>query len=130
MSWLRQITGVSLRQELSNPTIHRLSDCPVKLSELCRQYRLRYYGHLCRMKPGRLPQVCLTQPAPVFRRQGRPTRDWLTTSETDAATRGLTLADLQRLSSDPADYRRRVIYAPRIDGQATSLGAAARPRRH
>ena len=36
MGWIRQIVGVSLRQEIPNPKIRRRAQCLVTLSATCR----------------------------------------------------------------------------------------------
>jgi hypothetical protein len=127
MAWLRQYTHVSRRQGYQNHEVRQLAHCPVKLSEMCRQYRLRYYGHLCRLQPGRLPHTALTKEAPGLRRQGRPLSAWMDLLVADAATRGLSTTDLQALAEDVVTYRKQVVYAPRLDGQPTSLGERDRP---
>ena len=123
MRWIRHFSGVTLEQQQRNEDIRERAGCPVPLSELCRQYRLRYYGHLCRMTSDRAPVIAMNRSAPGLRRQGHPHTSWKALVEADAATRGLTLADLEALAPKREEYREKVIHADRLDGILT------RPRR-
>ena len=119
MQWIRRYAHVSLRQEYTNVDVRRRAHCPITMSEACRQSRLRYYGHVCRMDPKRAPRWILHHDVPGKRKQGRPQNSWLRVLELDAATRGLSRLDLHRLAPDRAAYRHHVVYAARLDGQAT-----------
>ena len=124
MAWLRQIAGVSRIQKIRNDTVRQRAQCLVSLSEACRQYRLRYYGHTCRLPSHRAPNIALHRDAPGHRRQGRPSTAWLTLVEADAASRGLNIEDLYNLAAERDEYREKVVYADRLDGKPTRM----RPR--
>ena len=124
MRWLRQLLGVRLTDQIPNTEIRTNTRCPVSISEACRQYRLRYYGHLCRIPFRRTPKLALLQPVPGPRRQGRPPTTWYDLLARDAATRGLTRADLTGLSRDRDKYREDVVHGDRLDG----LPTRTRPR--
>ena len=119
MSWLRQLVHVSRWQELTNDEVRRRAQCPVALSEVARQARLRYYGHLSRLPHERAPNRALLRDTPGHRRQGHPPTTWLQLLTMDAATRGLTLQDLASLAPDRNKYRTAVVYAARMDGRPT-----------
>ena len=119
MKWIRQMLGVHLLEHVPNTDLRARARCPVSLSEVCRQYRLRYYGHLCRVPFRRTPKIALLQRPPGIRRQGRPPVCWYDLIAEDAETRGLTRADLMHLSHDRDQYRDRVVYGDRLDGQPT-----------
>ena len=126
MEWVRQIAGVSMYDELPNAVVRRRARCPVPLSEACRQARLRYYGHLCRLPEGRAPISALHATAGP-RRQGRPTTTWAELVAADARTRGLCCDDLHRLAPDRDLYRGQVAHAPRCDGVPTHPLKRPRP---
>ena len=119
MRWIRRLTGTLLSQQLYNTDIRAKAQCPVPLSEVCRQYRLRYYGHLSRMAPDRAPLIALHGSAPGPRRPGRPPATWLALLAADAQTRGLTLDDLDQLAPNRDNYREKVVKADRTDGIPT-----------
>ena len=104
MECIRRISYVSLLQHHTNTDIRDRAQSPVSLSEACRQHRLRYYGHLCC-----IPKVALWNEAPGARRPGHPCGSWLDMFTSDAATRGLTRADLALLSHDRDQYREEVV---------------------
>ena len=117
MTWVRQIAGVTLYDELTNAEVRRRAHCPVPLSEACRQARLRYFGHLSRLADGRAPKAALQHPPPGQQRPGRPRMQWSQLISVDAQTRSLTCDDLRRLAPDREAYRNRVVYAWSNEGQ-------------
>ena len=119
MECLRRLTHISLLQHLTNQEVRSRAQCPVALSEVCRQYRLRYYGHLCRLPHRRLPKHALWYDAPGQRRPGHPALTWLDLITKDATTRGYTRSDLLALSHDQDRYREEVVYGDRVDGATT-----------
>jgi hypothetical protein len=129
MGWIRRIAGISLRREMTNDAIRRIAHCPVKLSEACRQGRLRYFGHVCRMDPTRAPHWALHHEAPGTSKQGRPHLSWIQLLHQDAASRGLSIPDLRQLAPNQAAYRSRVVYGERTDGLATCPEPYTRPNK-
>ena len=111
MRWLRHLARISLRLELYNEELRRRDRCPTPMSEACRQARLRYYGHLCRLPPASFPHLAAHRSPPGLRRPGRPATTWLDLVDLDAATRGLTREDLRRLAPDREAYRLQVVRA-------------------
>ncbi len=119
MRWLCQLLRVTRYAKLRNNDIRQLARCRVPLSEACRQYRLRYYGHISRQPAGRAPRTALFLEAPGPRNPGHPHTTWLDLIDMDAATRGLTRADLDELALDRDLYRERVTFGDRLDGRPT-----------
>ena len=103
---------VSRKAQHTNTDTRHRAQCLTPFSEACQQARLRYFGHLCRLPLDRDPNIALLRDAPSDRRQARPATSWLDLIHLDAATRGLTRADLHRLAPD-RDVYRRVVYADR-----------------
>ena len=119
MRWIRQLLGVHPLDLVPNTELRARAHCPVSLSEVCRQYRLRYYGHLCRIPFKRTQKVALLQRPAGTRRPGRPPLSWYDLIEADAQTRGFTRADLMQHSRDRERYREEVVYGDRLDGKPT-----------
>ena len=77
MKCLRQIMGITLRDRVPNEDI--LKSCRVQsISVLLRKSRMRWLGHIGRMKDVRLPKMVLfSKLANGIRCQGRTRRSWL-----------------------------------------------------
>ena len=75
MSFLRRVAGVSLRDRVRSSVIReRLGVEPLLLC--VERSQLRWFGHLVRMPPGRLPREVF-QACPAGRRpRGRPRTRW------------------------------------------------------
>ena len=57
MRWLRCILNVSLHNHLKNTTIRERCCQQPQICDQIRKCRLRWFGHLCRMNPKRLPKL-------------------------------------------------------------------------
>ena len=66
IKWIRQFTRVSVSEELPNAEVRAREHCPVPLSDTCRQARLRYFGHLSHLPPGRGSRLALFDPRSCF----------------------------------------------------------------
>ena len=75
MSFLRRVAGLSLRDKVRSSDIRRELGVEPLLLRVQRS-QLRWFGHLIRMPPGRLP-LEVFQARPTGRRpRGRPRTRW------------------------------------------------------
>ena len=115
MRVLRRIAGVNHREQWDNHI--RNDDIRENLrvssvEEAARVSRLRWVGHVQRMRDDRLPKRILSAEVPGVRLRGRPRRRFIDSIRSDLEVRGLGL-DVQTtisLANDRVAWRR--LYIP------------------
>ena len=101
MRVLRRIAGVNLREQWDNHI--RNDDIRENLrvssvEEAARVSRLRWFGHVQRMRDDRLPKRILSAEVPGVRLRGRPRRRFIDSIRSDLEVRGLGLDDQTTIS--------------------------------
>ena len=104
---LRKICRIFWPQKVSNEVLYQKTGCKNILLEV-KHRRLRWLGHVLRMKQGWIPKTAL-QWTPVGKRKpGRPKTTWRRTAETELKEMGLTWGEAIKLAKDRQKWRRRV----------------------
>jgi len=93
MNCLRKIKGVTRRDRIRNADIRSEMGMEVDVVQKIQKKRLRYYGHVVRMKPERLPNIALFGHVHGQRKRGRPRKRWLNNLEEDAEEMGLNMVE-------------------------------------
>ena len=86
---LRCIRGVTLMDEISSDNMRDWSEMP-KIADLLKYRRLRWLGHIARMKEDRLPKQLLFGTIEGVGRRGRPVKSWNECVRDDLDSMGLS----------------------------------------
>ena len=101
MICLRKILGVTRLDKIRNTIIRETLGLEDTILDRIAQKRLRFFGHVNRMKPTRYPNILLTANIHGDRPRGRPAKKWLDCVKADCATRHLrSLTEASRTSKD------------------------------
>ena len=92
MRMLRWIMGISLFERLENDEIRRRAGI-VKITEVIREARLRWYGHVLRMDGGEGVRRAWDEPVRGRRSRGRQRIRWRDKVKDDMVRRGLVEGD-------------------------------------
>jgi len=102
------ILGISWRDHISNDEVLRRVDLG-SLSEIVRQRRLRFAGHILRLPENRPAYKAMNWLLDNGkRRPGRPTKTWRATFKEDLQDMGLTWMGAKRSASDRLKWRKLV----------------------
>ena len=108
MRCLRRLLGVTWKDHITNEDVLERAGSP-SMKDLLQQRRLRWLGHVCRMKDGRIPKDLLfSQLATGTRPRGRPQLRYKDLCKRDILSCGLNPAELQSQAADRASWRQRV----------------------
>jgi len=77
MSCLRRIKGVTRKDRIGNVDIREEVGVRVNVVKRIQGKRLRYFGHVVRMRPDRLPNIAVFGNIHEARRKGRPQKRYL-----------------------------------------------------
>ena len=88
MRMLRRIMGISLRERLENDEIRRRAGV-MKITEVIRESRLRWFGHVLRMDDEEGVKKALEEPVRGRRSRGRQGIRWRDKVKDDMERRGL-----------------------------------------
>jgi len=77
MTFLRKIEGVTRMDRIRNEEIYARLNYNRDINQRIKQRRLRYFGHICRMKNERYPKILLYGYVHGQRSRGRPKKRWL-----------------------------------------------------
>jgi hypothetical protein len=111
MAVLRRICGVKLMDRWKNDDIRTRLKIDFDVVEAVRRRRLSYFGHVCRMKPERLPARVLHGRIHGSRPRGRPRKRWLDILEEDCEKRDVTLIQACRVAEDREEWK-KMVYGP------------------
>ena len=121
MACLRRIMGISKRQHVRNTDIILRSGLKLDLVGKIQTQRLKYFGHVERMRAERLPYIAMYGRIDGKRGRGRPRKRWLDCIEEDCKDKGLTLAEATREARDRIGWKKfmwkqplRTIVTPRL----------------
>src|ERR1043165_5720737 len=109
MACLRKIMGISRRQHVRNTDIILRSGLKIDLVKKIQSHRLRYFGHVERMRTERLPYASMYGRIDGKRNRGRPRKRWLDCVEEDCKERRATLAEATREARDRARWKTFVL---------------------
>ena len=101
MICLRKILGVTRLDRIRNTTIRKTLGLDETILDKIAIQRLRFFGHVNRMRPSRYPKILLTSDIHGDRPRGRPAKTWIYCVKADCATRCLgSLTEATRTSQD------------------------------
>ncbi|XP_030841087.1 uncharacterized protein LOC115923847 [Strongylocentrotus purpuratus] len=101
MICLRKILGVTRLDKIRNTTIRKTLELDETILDKIAKKRLRFFGHVNRMRPSRYPKILLTSNIYGDRPRGRPAKKWLDYVKADCANRCLgSLTEATRTSQD------------------------------
>ncbi len=96
MTCLRKIRGISKLNKIRNTTIRKSPEMSQNIIDRIQLKRLRYYGHVMRMNPQRLPYITLNGLVEGNRPRGRPAKRWLDGVKDDINRVNLSLPEASR----------------------------------
>ena len=106
MTCLRKILRVTRLDKIRNTTIRESLGAQETVIDKITTKRLRYFGHINRMKPTRYPAIALNGNIHGQRPRGRPLKTWLDCVKVDIQSRKLkSITDAHRRSSDRRDWQ-------------------------
>ena len=98
---LRRISRIKYTDRITNVEVRqRLQSTETILSKIKKQ-QLRWFGHVKRMEPSRLPKIALEGSLHGLRPRGRPRKRWMENFHFD----NVKIAQLSRIAPDRAMYR-------------------------
>ena len=110
MNCLRKIKGVTRRDLCQNDDIREELGMEIDVVQRIQKRRLRYFGHVVRMKPERLPNIALFGHVHGKRKRGRPRKRWFNNLEEDLEEMSLNFVEACRLAaSDRHGWRNAVL---------------------
>ena len=109
MGCLRKIKGVTRRDKIRNADIRKELGITTDIVQKIQARRLRYYGHVVRMKAERLPNIALFGRVHGKRTRGRPRKRWLDNIREDIEEMGISMVEACRLAASDRDRWRSSI---------------------
>jgi len=110
MNCLRRIKGVTRRNRIRNADIRMELNISMDVVQRIQRRRLRYFGHITRMKADRLPNIALFGRVHGSRKRGRPKKRWKDNLKEDLEEMGQTIVEACRLAaSDRDEWRNSVL---------------------
>ena len=104
MKFLRKIAGKTRRDKVRNTKIRESLNTKTLLERI-EKNRLRWYGHVQRMKDERIPRLALMAKSGGKRPRGRPRKRWEQQVEEGLRERGLTLASAKKKCMERSIWR-------------------------
>ena len=89
MSCLRRILGVSRLDKIRNSHIKQSLNLETSATDRVSTKRLKYFGHVTRMRPHRNPKIALEGQVQGNRPRGRPPKKWLDCLSKDCEGRSI-----------------------------------------
>jgi len=110
MNCLRKIKGVTRRDRIRNVEIRAELGIRMDVVQRIQRKRLRYFGHVVRMKTERFPNVALFGHVHGSRKRGRPRKRWINNLHEDLDEMSLDMVEACRLAaSDRNEWRDSVL---------------------
>ena len=113
MSVLRRILGINRRDRWRNEAVRSQFELTRDVVQEIQQRRLNYFGHVCRMKGHRIPNIVLHGRIHGVRPVGRPKRRWLDGIRDDCLDLGLTTYEAVNTTQDRDHWRCMMKKLPR-----------------
>ena len=102
MRCLRAILGVTRRERLRNEHIRKALQLKNTITEVVKQKRLRWFGHVTRRPPESYVAKAYREDFSNPKPRDRPPKKWITQVREDT---GLPIATTERRASDRGDWR-------------------------
>jgi hypothetical protein len=103
--WQRKILGITWEDRVTNEEVRRRTKM-LKLELIIRKRRLRWLGHLHRMRNNRIAKQALSwQPLDGYRKRGRPRKNWRATVNEDLQIMGLDWENVEETAGDRPLWR-------------------------
>ena len=113
MSCLRRIIGVSRLDKIRNTHIKATLNVDTCATDRVTTKRLKYYGHVTRMKPHRYPKIALEGQVQGNRPRGRPPNRWFDCLSKDCEARSIpTGYEAGRLALDRKIWQHLIMQKP------------------
>jgi len=113
MTVLRRIIGINRRDRWRNLDVRLHLGLDRNIVEEIQHRRLSYFGHVCRMKGERIPNLVLFGRIHGRRPVGRPRRRWMDNVGDDCVELGLTVHEAVQTSLDRRKWRYMLDELPR-----------------
>ena len=121
MVCLRKIEGVTRRDRIRNEEIFNRLNIRIGIIDRIRNKRLRYFGHLNRMKNERYPKIAYNGYVHGTRKRGRQKKRWINMIREDFSELHLTLQEVTCRTQD------RRVWRATIDERLTRAMASPGP---
>ena len=105
MSCLRRILGVTRLACMHDADVMDKLNVKQDIVQRLQTRRLRFFGHVVRMPPERLPYIALHGRADGQRPRGRPRKRWLDGEQEDCRDGGMSLIEAFRFAEDRTTWR-------------------------
>ena len=106
---LQIVLGTQMTEHISNSRLYKKFGS-ILLSRVIMKERLRWLGHVLRMRDDRLPKIVLFgQPSRAKRKAGRPRLGWEDVIKKDLKEMGTSWKDIKRESLNRLGWRRNII---------------------
>ena len=107
MRCLRRILGITLLDRMRNNVIRERCCNQPTIEEQIQQHRLRWFGHICRMKEKRFPYRALWKSRPNQWKIQRtaPKKTWIKQIQNDIKNKRLTLEQTKEITSNREKWR-------------------------
>ena len=112
MAVLRKIAGVTRKDRKRNDDIMTELGLTMDIIDRIQQKRLRYFGHVVRMKNYRLPKIALYGRVNGTRSRRRPRKRWMDNIREDCGRLNLDVNQADRLARDRDEWRRVLSWLP------------------
>ena len=112
MACLRKIEGVTRWDRIRNTEIYSRLNLDHDIVERIRSRRLRYFGHLNRMKKDRYPAIAYNGYVQGKRRRGRPRKRWIDTIREDCEEMDMTIQEAIHRTQDRRRWRATISERP------------------
>ena len=113
MACLRRIMGVTRLDKLKNTHIKESLNLERDFMDKVSTKRLKYFGHILRMKSTRYPKIAVEGNVARNRPRGRPPKRWLDCISEDCKARSIPrLIDASRLAADRKTWHTIIIQKP------------------
>ena len=101
---LRRILGIFWPRTISNEDLYSRTDMR-PLSNVIKNRRWMWIGHVCRMDPSAIPRVAMRWTPPGTRKQGRPKETWRRSVEKEMKQLGWSWGQVQHWATDRQHWR-------------------------
>jgi len=113
MSVLRRILGITRRDSWRNLAVRSQFELIRDVVQEIQQRRLGYFGHVCRMKGHRIPNIVLHGRIHGTRPVGRPRRRWFDGIRDDCIDMGISTYEAVKSTQDRVHWRTMMKKLPR-----------------
>ena len=101
---IRKILGISYLDKIRNVEVMKKSGMR-EMTDMIRERRLKWFGHVARMKTSRFPNRVMKWIPPGKRKRGRPRMSWKETISRDIREHGLTWKEAEETAQDRKTWR-------------------------